>query len=1108
MPISKIVGFIKSFLPLGLLFVGSLMGCQLPKPESRTGLEANASFYVESLEGDLLKSHLVKSFSVPERNEFRVKACLKDFKQIKAIVNSRFEISNGFIATTDAQGCLYWTEEVKFNVFAEPTYLEFIRTLRPLGLHQGQVQVRFALNPWVFDKSVPLFVDLSRQNISPLVRGESETQLALTRASAEFGTTSTLWVDDGRFFASENSFRSGLNLTYEIKMTPQFITKGVAGGKIFRPVSYGKFEVKLTVFNSLGGGAEAKKRVLAESEVISTEMSQNILTIKAPLHFASVPSRGQNFIVVDLKPLEAPSELRPIKAVFFIGEYDQLKTTAFLKVNTELTQEINSSQNSPLSSLLNSPQVSKGNQESFLKAKVEVAPLEFRFVRVENESNINRTMVFNIRACLKNVVDQKPLRGETFKIQRLQTSGDDSGKSISQRTDNNACLSWDESISFNYYQCQHFIDGHVQISNSELGMNEKLDILVNPWEFWGLMARDKRYVDGSNPNPVNCESKNQNAQLVLEGLSVNTVSIRYAIDHQLNLTLFKKLKMSLSPTVLMHSSLASGRRNNESLRDGIYLLRLALVKNIHYFSNYNLLTHIDKLVTVVDGRIVTDVEFQISDLKSIGDRNTLIVELFPIKESQVVSKKDGELSPIAGKRLMDIVNLNSGLMTQPTVGFLNLSVDDGFRISGPLNWYKLNEYLINSKYKETPNSSLISQILEKEKQDPKLRLKAVEPKALGQQSGLTYVSLKDSRTYSELTQSLGIDLKRFLRFRPLISNQVPHYYEDRKKHSDAISVSVLNQQIQDGKISSELAKQLCVFWIYDFLPSNKKGGIPVIKTDGQADLMLDCVRGVQKNVSDFFVVESKYFVKNLISFRQAAGFNYALSVGTSFVLSNSSAKTQGSSVTGTADVGFKLPLEGLFGQFLSSSGRLSYQVSRGEQDSQSASNGISVNRGASLTVDEISFRLKFGAHEKCLSVRLNPLLFQKNKKSILRTSTDYWDALDSRFTVSEKLASINQGLLLCSGQVTQQPLSKMEKYYVVNQDGRNAYGQDYAHPLNRNLFVMLRGKKEFDRFTHLLKAQSNMPNSSSSSEASEGELSDRLKGLFLFSPSSQGLYTE
>ena len=70
------------------------------------------------------------------------------------------------------------------------------------------------------------------------------------------------------------------------------------------------------------------------------EMSQNTLNIKAPLRFADIPSRGQNYIIVDLKPLEAPSELKPIKAVFFIGEYDQIKTNSFLKINSSAGKNI------------------------------------------------------------------------------------------------------------------------------------------------------------------------------------------------------------------------------------------------------------------------------------------------------------------------------------------------------------------------------------------------------------------------------------------------------------------------------------------------------------------------------------------------------------------------------------------------------------------------------------------------------------------------------------------------------------------------------------------------------------------------------------------------
>ena len=55
----------------------------------------------------------------------------------------------------------------------------------------------------------------------------------------------------------------------------------------------------------------------------------------------------------------------------------------------------------------------------------------------------------------------------------------------------------------------------------------------------------------------------------------------------------------MDPRVLIYSSLANGRAEYERLRDGIYLVKLAVVQNRDYDSLNTFVTSTEKLVNVL-----------------------------------------------------------------------------------------------------------------------------------------------------------------------------------------------------------------------------------------------------------------------------------------------------------------------------------------------------------------------------------------------------------------------------------------------------------------------------------------------------------------------------
>lgn len=1102
---------------LSLYVLSTLAACNLPSPKDRTESSGSgaATFTAQAMadKSKALETSVQGTFALPSSKVFNLQACVKDVAYDKAISGHEFLVEEANIkVTTDKAGCLTWTERVNFNYLGDSQYIRIERHIKGLGLHKGTQLVAFAINPWSHGEPLAPVLNPDDGNTIPrLIDNEKTGSLALKGFSNDQQMiTRPLWVEDGRLFVTEQKLTTdGVELLVEMRPNPSIQLTKMNGEMFLRPLTAGAFKARMKLIHVYQQGDKEVHRLLSETALMDVKMENGSLAIKSIMSLPARPTRGQMILGLELQPVNGPQGLTAFEGIYLLGEYDQIKGSSFLKLNTLVAQtkefKLSNYINATLTPVAANPQTGEtqngGGQiigggatvlenEPYQKPKIEVSQLEFRFLRVGSETTSTREVFYNIRACVRNGLDQKSTTSHTFKVTKFRQNENDAAHVVQVRTDNNSCINWDESITFKYFDCQRYLKGFVQIENKDLGMNEKLAIIVNPWESQGLVARDMRYVDTSEKLVLSCEKESRpRTQLILDGYSYNTLSYSYSVDNLLNLTVTKKLQLKMEPRLLVYSSLANGRAESERLRDGVYLLRMVVVQNRDYDTTNTYVTSADKLVNVLSGQINTDITLQTQDLKALGNRNNMLVEVYPVDESKV-TVKDGVIAlKNTADSLDSVIDLSTGLEVPTFVGPVTLNIDEASRPLRMLDASAVSQFLLSGQgLSQSSQKFIVKQIVQEG-----LKVKAEKARRL--------LSLSDKTTFAKENNLDIVNLNSADAQAPLVKALVGSSKLDPRL---IVTKADLQDFLTKGTLTPALAQKLCAFWASDYMKkmSAEKGGALLDQTS--MVLGMDCYNGVRKDPSRFFQVEKHMMVKDIVGAQYMKGFNQGLSVGTSFSLSAS----HSTSKSRTASISGKVGLSKKFLDLFSIGVDLGYSMSWSTTDSVSASNSVTVNGQTSLMVQQNIFKIRVNRYEQCAIVRLNPVLFIKDPNAGWFTGRrDYLGILNPRLSADEMADATTRGLMICDGEVRTAPVDVVENYYIIAQESNSSQMQDSGDARNRNFFIALRSKNDFNRFVLAMKSDIKTPAGAAKEEDPQKQATQMMEKLFQMSgPAYPGMY--
>lgn len=1063
MPTSKL--FLWIFLVLNL---SVLMACNIPSPQARNDAEGteSATFFVTEAKGDSLGTKLSKDFAIPNSKTFNFSVCVKDQVQSKPLVGHPFHI--GEIEKdlkTDEKGCLNWTEEVPFNFFSEPKYLEWKREVTATGLHKGSRVVRFAINPWNDTDKSQAVVNLNNTTPPQLIKDSEEVKAALAGQSK--GSTeikNTLWVNDVRIQSNEQKFTSdGVMINMELMAVPQLQILTLNGEKVLRSLTQGRFKTKIYLIHSIVENNDEKHRVLAESLQETMEVHNNSLFINAPLKLTSIPTRGQLILGLDITAEGGNESIGNFQGVYLIGDYDQIKISGFLKLMKVVTQR----SDFKLSDFINAQLEEKlaansENKDGYVKPRIEITPLDISFLRVGKETTSERQVIYTVKACFKNGIEQKITRGYVFNVSGFRQGDQAPASTLKTSVDNTGCIYWDESISFKYYECHKSLIGTIEIESKELALKEKIRVALNPWDPL-LKGRDLRLPHNEDYVITDCKKENVlPSTLTLRSFSYSTLSYMYEIDSLLNLSLKKKLRFKLDAAVSEFSDMTFGRMQGpQKLRPGVYLLKLALIKNRDYYNQKTYVASTERLVSTLDGDIKADIELKTVDLKALGERNTLLVELNPVQESKVTVDKDGNVTPKVQVASFDeLIGTSTGLYNRTFSAPMTLNTDRDSHELTALDLTMANQYLVSANLpKTTENKSVVREYIKFGE-----RISAENHQAQKAQSDIGLFVKKNSLKLISVANAHSFtDLRAILSSAPT-------------KMSDTQMAQELKQFATTGTLNKELTKGLCSYWFRSYIKKD------LWDLYGE-NALINC--GLRAHHPErLFTIEKRLFVKELGGYDFVKGFNQGVTVGNNITLSKSHAKSN----YATKSVNFSMGITQRFADVFSIGMSGSYAIAQSVADAATSSNSALVTTNISLVMQQNNFQLKFNRYQECGIVKINPKLFLK--KGLFDS------AINPAYNEDQQADVASKGLMICTGQDNTNPITRTENYYFLAQDVSNTQMQDSGDDRNRNFFIALRGEKELNRLMYFMRGAIKPPDTADRETDEQKNTLTTLDGLF------------
>lgn len=1055
-----------SFYVLTLPILGFSLGCSIPSPERQDSIKLeneSANFTIKSYKADLIPDTTQRTFSISNSRNISFEICLKELSKGKNLQNLKFNIlESNEILTTDLEGCINWQEEIKYNAADDAKYLLIERTVSANGLYRGTRKVSFAFNPWSVDERA-VILDGKK---APAQTITDKLEVAAILNSTQKNSFK-MWIEDARLITSEKSISNdNVTLNYELRFTPRIQITTANGEITSKPINTGKFKASIHLLHRITTNSKDTWYQLAKTDVKLVEMSNGSLSVSSDLKLAAIPTRGQIFIGLSLDADNSEVNFQRFDGIYQVGEYDTLKAGAFLKLSSIATQEKNFSISS-----LNIIEASV-NDDSFQKAQIEISPLEFKFLRVSNETTTTRDVTYQIRACFKNGLDQKNVRAQTFEITKFKS--DDRSKSIAEtvRTDNSACIQWAETMTTKVYECQRYVQGRITIKNSDIGLNQTIGVMINPWEQWSAAGRDMRYINPSEKMQTSCASKAMlSSQIQIDNYSFTTLSYNYEVDKTLSLKVKKKVLFKIEPKVLTYSDMNKGRESIDRLRDGTYILKVAVIKNRDYDNANTLVLNQQKLVTALSGQITTELELETSDFKSLGNRNNILIELSPADESKaVLNQKTQNLA-----ELNSMIDRTSGLTSPSFLGPIVLNLDENSRILRRTDIDNMTEYFLN---KDGVNKTigLIDNIVTQGQQKLQEQLLKVQNKSgknqFAAKENLSIFNLNEKRSADYLAKIAGLSLRHIPRdagysldFANLVTARA----------NGQLDTAGFSNLLNTGVIGPKLGEALCAWWFFEHLPSINKSKGGSINPKAKMHMFLSCAAGIKKDTRNFFIAEKELMVlETQPEAKILKGTNHGVSVGTGFTLSNA----HSNSVTRTSSISVKAGLSFKFFDALGIGLDSSYSISNATSDSLSNTNSVAVGATTSMNVQKNTMEITIKKHESCVTIRMNPRLFIKDpSEAWYNKRRDFINVLNHDLAEAELTDAVTRGILVCSGAISNTPVKKMENYYLVVQETSSNSIQDAGNELNRALFIGLRGDADYEKLMFAMKASNSIPDS-------------------------------
>ncbi|MCB0377789.1 MAG: hypothetical protein KDD33_04790, partial [Bdellovibrionales bacterium] len=651
----------------------------------------------------------------------------------------RTQVSNPI--TVNSQQCLVWHQPIPvFNLLAPSVNIVLHYKIESLAGNLGTLVRRVGINPWDIFRSgsqssgIIDLTDLDRQdwpegqwvtgeeNIIKALKGElfeNKARLAVRSIVVEPVEREKERNEDYNkslqsMDPEERKRRQeidkmlltrykGVHLNINMTALPFVRLEDSTGVVDDQPITTGRFRIYMNLIARASGDGKTTNLSQNTAQIAGRnsaafvyKMTTNGLQASVPIFLERNSTFGRVELLVKIVPLDLPG-VQPFSAVYDLGEHNQWAK----RQSPQFTFE----KYDPLSDVDYEKYIERAGGDGDGSATIRNAerfyfgPLKMRFIRImPGETATDRTLQYSVTTCVAHgLYGTRVGPGLQFDI-----ITEDKGREhfMRRQTNEDGCLTWFGFLSHKYYHKEVLEEKTAKVNfvGTKVDRTQWQDLVnkyskefvyyMNPWDEKWTFGWDRPDMPNNYFQEIIAQKNTApESKLFIADFRYETMGFRYAIDKYLNLKVKKAVLLKAYPYVLKYNSIVLGRNATEKLRDGVYLMKIALQK--HYLDpaakgvriydrkndeplnlDNNKVSHppypvaeqngqevvIDseplskedldegkkeyisiqqKLVRVMGGMIITPIEFEVDDLRLMRIRNQFFIQLQTIDEHKL-----------------------------------------------------------------------------------------------------------------------------------------------------------------------------------------------------------------------------------------------------------------------------------------------------------------------------------------------------------------------------------------------------------------------------------------------------------------------------------------
>ena len=398
--------------------------------------------------------------------------------------------------------------------------------------------------------------------------------------------------------------RSGINMTINVTAQPFIRMEDSTEVITDKNILTGRFKV---FANLVASGASGDKRkylltddvhkIIGQKTAFTWSMDENGLQVSIPMVLKKRNTLGRVELVMKIVPMSpGMSHLRPFTGVYDLGEWNQWVRNQGPQFKREAYK--------PIKNINYDEYLEKLDIDKHLRTIQPAEQYVFssfipRFVRImPGETATDRTLQYRVQTCIVNGLTGDPVgEGLQFNIKTHDDPGGD--YTIRRETNNEGCLTWFGFLSHKYYRKEVLKKkearvtyagtsgcDHVEASKCEeqkpghINFEKTYVYYMNPWDEKWTFGWDARDMLKDYPEQIKEQRKSApDSKIFIPEFKYETMGFRYSVDKFLNLKVKKAVLLSLHAYALKYNSIVLGRGATEKLRDGVYLMKVALQKD-------------------------------------------------------------------------------------------------------------------------------------------------------------------------------------------------------------------------------------------------------------------------------------------------------------------------------------------------------------------------------------------------------------------------------------------------------------------------------------------------------------------------------------------------